>query len=153
VRRFVFRLARVERLRSAERREAHAALSVAIAEALDRQREREAMERFYEEAQAATLPPDLASDPSALRALAAWREGRRRVAFEAAERESAAFEKAREAERVHAAASRAHRVLERIRERRRQSWFEEASREEQKYLDETHLLRARRGDSDEEARG
>jgi flagellar export protein FliJ len=152
MRRFVFRLARVERLRAAERREAHAALTVAIAEALDRERERERRERAYEDARIAAIPPDLASDPRQLRAFAEWRDGLRRSALDAARREVAAFETAREAERVHAAASRAHRVLEKLRDRRMQDWYEGASREEQKFLDEIHLLRTGRGDT-EEARG
>jgi len=151
MRRFAFRLARVERLRSAERREAHAALAVAIAEAFERQAEREALERAYERARAAGLPGDLASDSGALKALLEWREGRRRVALEAANRELAAFDRAREAERAHASAARAHRVLEKLHGRRRQSWFEEASRDEQKFLDEIHLLRTGRGQAEEEA--
>jgi len=151
MRKFAFRLERVERLRSAERRSAHASLAIAIAEAFERQSEREALEREYENAVAADLPEELASDPAALRAFAAWRDGRRRVALEAARRELAAFDRARETERAHAAAARAHRVLERLHARRRQGWFEEASREEQKFLDEVHLLRTGRGQADEEA--
>jgi flagellar biosynthesis chaperone FliJ len=153
MRRFAFRLARVERLRSAERREAHAALAVAIAEAFERQAEREDLERTYEGSLAAELPDDLASIPGALRGLAEWRDGRRRIALEAARRELAAFEKARDAERAHSAAARAHRVLERLHGRRRQAWLEEASRDEQKFLDEIHLLRTGRGRSAEEDRG
>ncbi len=151
MRKFAFRLERVERLRSAERREAHAALAIAIAEAFERQSEREGLERVYENAVAAGVPEELASDPASLRAFAAWREDRRRMALEAARRELAAFDLAREAERAHASAARAHRVLERLHARRRQSWFEEATRAEQKFLDEVHLLRTGRGQADEEA--
>ena len=150
MRRFAFRLERVERLRSTERREAHAALALAIAEALGRQETREALERRYEEALAADVPEELASDPASLKAFAVWREDRRRVALEAARRELEAFDRAREAERAHASAARAHRVLERLHARRRQGWLEEASRAEQKFLDEVHLLRTGRGQGDEE---
>ena len=52
---------------------------------------------------------------------------------------------------LHVEASRSHRVLEKLEERKRQRWREEAAREEQRELDELHLLRAarrvrRRGD-------
>ena len=41
----------------------------------------------------------------------------------------------------HTEAARGHRVLERLHERRRQRWMQAAELEEQKFIDEIHLLR------------
>ena len=141
MKRFVFRLARVERLRASEKREARAGLVLAVAEALDRQRDREALEESLVEAAGALLPATLPSEPAALRAIAARREGLRAAAHAAALVEVDAFDRALEAEREFARASRAHRVLERLHERKRQRHDDEAAHEAQRFLDEIHLLR------------
>lgn len=140
MRRFAFRLERLERVRHGERRQAHATLALALHAALARQREREALEAEFREAAGAELPPDLVQQAWALRGLVEWREGRRRAAAEAARREVAAFDIAIDAEQVHAEAARAHRVLERLHERKKLQWHEHLAREEQKVLDELHLL-------------
>jgi hypothetical protein len=155
VKRFAFRLARLERLRQAARRQARAALALALAEARQREIERRAREAELHEAETCALEPELAGKPWSLRALALWRAGLRRAVLDAAARETQALALAARAEREHAAASREHRVIERLHERRRQAWSEDARRQEQKLLDESHsLLRAREPAAEpEEARG
>ena len=149
MRRFAFRLDRLERLRATRRKEAHAALATALAEALDREREREALEASHDEAQRAALPGEIAEDAGAIRGLYAWRESRRSLAFDAACREVRAFEDALRAEALHSDAARDHRVLERLRHRRREEWLAHEEREEQKFLDEVHILRVAREQREE----
>jgi hypothetical protein len=149
VKRFAFRLARLERLRATARKEAHASLAKALGEALEREREREGLEARHDEARRTDLPDDVAEDPGALRALHAWRESCRALAFDAACREVRAFDEALRAEAVHADAARDHRVLERLRHRRHAAWLEDAEREQQKFLDEVHILRVTREQREE----
>jgi len=144
VKRFAFRLDRLERLRAMRRKEAHAALATALGEALDREREREGLEAAHDEARQATLPASIAEDPGAIRGLYQWRESCRALAYEAACREVLAFEEALRAEAVHSDAARDHRVIEKLHERRREEWLLREEREEQKFLDEVPILRVAR---------
>ncbi len=142
MKRFRFRLARVERLRAGEKREARAVLATAVFEALDRQAQREAFEEQYGAVCADGLPTtETGCEAGTLRDLVAWREGLRDSARTAAEAEVAAFGVAEVAERAYTTASRAHRVLERLHERKRERWTLETLRGERKFLDEIHLLR------------
>jgi hypothetical protein len=151
MKRFVFRLDRLERVRLVGRRQARAALAVAIGEALARQHERETLESRLRQAATAALPADLQDQAWAIRSQALWREGLRAEAADAAGREVAAFDAARAAEAAHATAAREHRVLDRLHGRRKLEWLEELTREEQKSLDELHLLRRGRETETEEA--
>lgn len=146
MKRFRFRLARLEKLRAAQRREARAALALAIGALRECENAAHEAAAAREAAERAELGPDQAFDPAAWRALAAWREATRaRERTRLADVENA-LAVVREAEAAHAAASRAHRVLERLHERRLGRWSEEASREDQKFLDEIHLLRLPAGE-------
>jgi hypothetical protein len=149
VRRFVFRLERLESLREMWRMQARADLAVALGEARERERERERLESAYDEAESAVLPEDMAEDPRSLKDLLAWREGRRRSACAAGRLALLAWEGARAAEGVHAEAARDHRVMEKLHERRHREWLESAEREEQKFLDEVHILRVAREQREE----
>jgi flagellar export protein FliJ len=148
MKRFAFRLERLKRLRDAARREARAGLAQAIGIARERGCEREDNERSLEQALVTELPADRSVSAEALRQLSDWREGRRLLVRHAAGREAEAREAVDEAAREHAEAARAHRVLERLRERRFRRWLLEAETEERKFLDEVHQLRVvrRRGD-------
>lgn len=144
MRRFAFRLARFERLRSARRRQARVALAAALTEARDRESRRLAAEAALEEGETAALPPEIAEIGSAWREMALWREGLRETLTSAARAELSALEQVRRSGHVYTEAARDHRVIERLRERRHARWVEEASREEQKFLDEVHILRIAR---------
>ena len=141
MKRFVFRLAKLERLRDVRRREARARLVRALDVARDRESEREDRERAFAEALAAELPPEMASSPADLARLSDWRDGRRRMAAHAARRERVARTAADEAAGAHTEAARNHRVLERLRERRYRRWRAELEIDERKFLDEVHQLR------------
>ncbi len=151
--RFAFRLGRLERLRASEKREARAVLALALGEAYDSQARRELLERTYQEAEASALPPALESEPRAWRDLAEWRDGLRAAAAAAASDELAAIGRAQEAETAYTRAARSHRVLEKLHERKWQRWLDEGRRDEQKFLDEMHVLRVARGRAREEDRG
>ncbi len=144
MKRFEFRLARLERLRTLERNAARAALTRALGEVEERRRERDRERRELAEALHTELPEELAADPRAWQQLAEWRQRHRLALIAATERESQASEAVRRAEQAHTEAARAHRVLERLRERKYRRWRQEADAEEQKFLDETHLLRVGR---------
>ena len=141
MKRFRFRLARVERLRAGEKREARAVLATAVFEALDCQGQREALEAQYGAVFADGLPTGTGCEAGTLKGLVAWREGLHDSARTAAEAEVAAFAVAATAEQAYSNAFREHRVLERLHERKRERWAEETLRGEQKFLDEIHLLR------------
>lgn len=144
MKRFRFRLERLERLRSAERRQSRLALAHALADASAGTRLREAAERSAERAGAAAPRAGESVGSESLKAFYLWRERLRRELLEAASREREAWERAAAAEAAYLRASASHRVLERLRERRRERWIEQSVREEQKFLDETHLIRLAR---------
>ncbi len=144
MRRFRFRLERLERLRSAERRQSHLALARALADAIGQTRLREAAERSAERAEAAVPRAGDELESESLKAFYLWRERLRCELREAGARERDAWERAAAAEAAYVRASASHRVLERLRERSRRRWLERTAREEQKFLDEAHLLRLAR---------
>lgn len=144
MRRFRFRLERLERLRSAERRQSRLALARALADAIGHTRLREAAERSAERVEAAALRAGDALDSESLKAFCLWSERLRRELREARARERDAWERAAAAEAAYVRASASHRVLDRLRERSRRRWLEQTARAEQKFLDETHLLRLAR---------
>ena len=150
MRRFVFRLARVERVRETQRREARGVLFARIAEARAAERRREALERACDEVADPTAAIGSAEDAGVIKARFLHLAGLRGAAFVAAAEEVRAFDRAIEADHAHTEASRAHRVLEKLRARRQQSWLESASRDEQKFLDEIHVLRVAHGVGDKE---
>jgi flagellar export protein FliJ len=150
MKRFQFRLSRLEKLRDSQRREARSKLMAVFARAQERMEKREALEQAVRDADQVHLPKEVASSPQAHRELAAWREALRRALADAARKEIEAIRAVQEAEDVYTEASRSHRVLEKLRKRKRQRWIEEMLREEQKFLDETHLLRLARGQAGEE---
>jgi flagellar biosynthesis chaperone FliJ len=152
VNRFRFRLERVERLRKVRRGDAKAALVAALADARAAEGLRCALEVRWEQARAAG--PDLSAgcDGRRIREHALWVETTRDAAAAAAHDEVAAFDAARACDALHTEAAREHRVIERLRDRRRRAWEEAAAVEEQKFLDEIHLLRRARGVEREESR-
>jgi flagellar export protein FliJ len=151
MKRFAFRLQRLEKLRQGERRQARSALAAALASADNARRRREALALALRDAEAYRLSGKSATDPRALRELANWREALRSALVKAGEDEIAAVEEVRAAERRYTEASRAHRVLEKMHKRKRTRWYEAFTREEQKFLDEIHLLRLAREHVGEEA--
>lgn len=150
MKRFKFRLAKLEKLRKRTKRDTRIALAEAIAEAYDRTRQREAFESRLADSNRQALPATQVSDPKILRQLAAWRDGLHTIAVHAAglEREANAF--ASEKTKEYSAASRAHRVLELLKEKRYRRWLEDSEIEERKFLDEIHLLRLARAGSGKE---
>ena len=140
--RFKFRLARLEKLRELRRREARIALARAVA-ARNALRERRAeAEGRYQQAVYTELS-DGPHDISEWRELIGSRE-RARMQLAAAETaEAEAQPELDQAEAAYAEASRKHRALERLREKRHARWREEEKQEEQKFLDENFLLRSR----------
>ena len=144
MKRFVFRLARLEQLREIERREARAALARALGEEERVRAERDAACSRLEEAWGGTFDEEAASDARALRALADWRAGRRAVLVAADEAFDRATATARAALDRHTEAARRHRVLERLHETKRERWLAEERLEEGKFLDEIHQLRLAR---------
>ena len=141
MKRFVFRLGRLERLLKIRRDQARAALAATLAESARLTRQRESSENDYRDALSRELPRDRVSDPLALREMAEWRAGMRRLVAHAGRMQEEAAERVRVAADEHAGKAREHRVLEKLRERRRKRWLEESESEERKFLDETHLLR------------
>ncbi len=142
MRRFQFRLARLEKLRELRRREARIALAQAVA---TRDTKREALseaENMYRQAIYTELDEG-AHDITLWRELMARRERARESVRYAAEKEQEATLSLAEAEAAYAEASRKHRALERLREKRYARWREEEKQEEQKFLDENYLLRSR----------
>jgi hypothetical protein len=144
MRRFRFRLEKVERWRWAARKEARVALARALAEAAARASAREAAERELARADEHSPLGDPSPLPSVLKEFYSWRERLREDLLVARAREKEARERAAEAEAAHEAARAAHRLLEKLRLKRWSRWLEQARRDEQKFLDEVHLLRAAR---------
>ena len=142
MKRFVFRLARLERVREVRRREARAGLAVAMALLHDRQRERAQEQAALAEAWQERIDAGSTVNASELKALARWRQARGAAVAEAERQEAAAQQSLADAVRRHELAAREHRVIERLRERRRLRWRNEAELEEQKFLDEVAILRA-----------
>jgi len=140
MKRFTFRLAKLERLRDARRRASRVALAEALAEARLRRAERERESEAL--ADARSRPWDAGgSDASELKRLAAWRDGRVR-SVELADAAVADAEAVVEtAGRKHTEDAREHRVIEKLHAKRWRQWVGEWEREQQKFLDETHLAR------------
>jgi flagellar FliJ protein len=143
VKRFVFGLARVLRLRSSLERERARELGRAVREAEERKQEAdraaERLARYGEQASAGNASVTTAGSLNNLRLSVEAAEGRleRANASHAEAEESVAREQERFRE-----ARREREVLERLRERRRDDWRQESSRLEQKELDE--IARQRR---------
>jgi flagellar export protein FliJ len=144
MKRFVFRLARLERLREIERREARAELALCLGAEEQARIARQAAHSRLEEAWGAALDGPAASDGRSLRALADWREGLYRALGASDEALDRAAGKTREALDRHTEAARRHRVIERLHETKRERWLEEERLEEGKFLDEIHQLRLAR---------
>jgi flagellar biosynthesis chaperone FliJ len=85
-----------------------------------------------------------------MRRLAAWRDALHRMVVHASMREEEARTEASGKSREYREASREHRVLELLREKRYRRWLEDAELEERKFLDEIHLLRLARSGSGKE---
>jgi flagellar export protein FliJ len=133
---------RLESLRRSRRREAEIALAAALGEAERRTRLRESLQRAAADAARAVAPRgDEDEDGRALRERAAYLEAVQQAAAKAARLEAEGLRSAERAQERYRQASREHRVLVRLRERSWRRWLKEASREEQKFLDEMHLLR------------
>lgn len=146
MRRFVFPLTRLERLREVQRTQARAGLAGAIGEVRGwharAEAEREHLVR--------PLPVDdeMTANSEALKADAEWRAGRRALVRDARQHESVAKDELRRHQQDYARAARDHRVVERLREKRFERWRLEAERDERAFLDEIHLLRLLRGRRD-----
>jgi hypothetical protein len=151
MKRFLFPLARFERLRLARRREALAVLAARLRRVDDARRRREDLESALD---AADGPPanGRTEDARTLKDRYAHREGLRGAARTTAIVEAAARESAATADRAHTEAMRAHRAIEKLHTRRHQAWRVSAAKEDQKFLDEMHLLRVARGEGSTEGR-
>lgn len=153
MKRFVFKLERLERLRDVQRREARSRLADAMTELDSRRATREEHEAQLQAAVAATPSEPGEHVARELKQILAWQADRaERVGLAEAD-ESIARDRVEEALAQHAEAAREHKVLGRLRQKRRVQWQQEADTEERKFLDEVHLQRlARRsnGDTEEE---
>lgn len=138
MKRFRFRLRRLERLRDVRRRQARAVVAQALARVREVVRDREQRECTLATSVSLDPPASGPLDPAAIKALAEWREGLRRGVRQAAAVERQERERAREATARLALAARDHRVLERLRERQHALWLCDADVEQQKFLDEVH---------------
>jgi flagellar export protein FliJ len=141
VKRFVFRLERLERVRKVRRAQARAKLSDALAELRGHRARTQAQRQALDESLRVELPQPLAAEPWALKQLAEWQVHHRRLVERLEREEAEAGRLAREALGRYAEAGREHRVLERLRERRHRQWLEQAEGQDRKFLDEMHLLR------------
>ena len=153
MKRFVFKLTRLERLREIRERQARIALAEALARRRQAETRSEEARLAYDESLAAELPAAVATEPRAWRERAEAQAVRRagmRLARREARREEADCE---EVVQRHAVAAREHRALQRLHERRQLRWREESEREEQKFLDEVHLLRVARERDEPEVAG
>ena len=152
MRRFRFRLETLQRLRLAESRAAAVALAAALRDAAKAQRR---LRRIGEESLQAEQQwhAELdGSDGRELRGHARFLEAMRGRRVEAGRAEQCARAELATREQDYSVRARAHRVLERLRERQRTRWLEQGSREEQKQLDELHRLRSfEAGRNDEES--
>ncbi len=141
MKRFTFRLARLEKLRSRRKKEARSVLAVAINKVRDAENIQLACRREYEDSFEAELPDSMAEDPRAIEMMVAWRDGLKRKQAVAGRQLQEAESIVSEKQKFYTEAARANRVLEILRERQYKRWQEETNREEQKFLDEVHLLR------------
>lgn len=146
MKRFEFRLERLERVRDVRRGQARQQLATALGALRGAQRRREDEARAAKDAAHHALPEALAADPRLLQQLESWREYRRNCLLEAARLEGVATQQVGVAAHRHTEAERALRVIERLRERRHAAWTEELQREEQGFFDEAALWRASRRD-------
>ncbi len=144
MKRFTFRLARLEKLRRREKQEARSGLALAIGEVRRAEDFVDDCRNEYEKSFQAVLPKELAENPRAMEMLAAWRAGLKRKLETAVRRLQEAEAEAQEKEKIYTETARANRVLEILRERQYRRWRQETDREEQKFLDEVHLLAIRR---------
>jgi flagellar export protein FliJ len=138
MRRFSFRLHRLERLREMEKREAGLQLAAAHAVVDERRGRREAAERMLRQSE--ELWSEVGSGDSSPREAAAFLEDSRKATAVTGTQEREAQHAAENRERICIERCREHRVLEKLRERKWRSWLNEAAREEQTMLDELHLL-------------
>lgn len=146
MKRFRFRLQRLERLRRDERRESEARMALAVADAADRRNRRELFEqaaagahlRWHEKAHGDS------PEASRLRAAAELIETAWHAVTAARRAETKALEIVEARHHAYTEKARAHRVVQNLGERRRRRWLEEATREEQRLLDELHLLQLAR---------
>jgi hypothetical protein len=140
VKRFVFRPAKLERVRDLARRASRAELARALAEGSRSRSEHEREALVLAEARSRAWAP-VPVDASELKRLASWCEERAGSVARAEAAVRAADVATEAAARRHTEDARAHRVLERLREKRWGQWIDEWEREQQKLLDETHLAR------------
>lgn len=138
MKRFRFRLKRLERLRDVRRLQARAVVAQALARVREVVRDREQRECALATSVSSDLPTSGPLDLAGIKALAEWREGLRRGVRHAAAVERQERERAREATARLALAARDHRVLERLRQRQHARWLRDADLEQQKFLDEVH---------------
>lgn len=149
MKRFRFRLAILERLRLSESRARAVALAEAIRGASSAQRRlAEAGEELQQAARDWQADLD-GSDGRDLRGRAEYLDAMRGRRADAGAAVVEAGDEVATRERDYSDRARAHRVLVRLRERQRRRWLEEASREEQKLLDELHRLRGSESSPDE----
>jgi flagellar export protein FliJ len=149
MRRFRFRLQRLEQLRDMEKREAALQLAVARTGAEEMRAHREEAERTLQESE--KIWNGIGSGESSPREAAAFVDRSRRVTALAAQRERTAELAAEKKEEICVERARAHRILERLRERKWRFWLKDAEREEQAMLDELHLLQSANGRKAEES--
>jgi flagellar export protein FliJ len=143
MKRFRFRLERLERLRRTARSEARAELSAELARLSERRARRESAERslvLAERGWHELLGPARAAAPR-LREAAEALESARRALAGATSEERAARATVETAEERYAERRRDHRVLLRLRERRWLRFAQQTRRDEQKRLDELHVGR------------
>ena len=142
MKRFRFRLETLERLRLAESRAAAAVLAEGMRDAAEAKRRLgQVDEELLQAERDWRVEPD-GSDGRALRVHAEFLEMMRGRRADASTAEQRARAELATREQDYSVRARAHRVLEKLRERRRKRWFEQGSREEQKLLDELHRLRS-----------
>lgn len=147
MKRFHFRLERLERLRRREQRDAAVQLAEATAAVEDCRRRREMLERAENEIHEMWREESRKNSPRAglLREIAEQLEATRRSIEAAGEREKRALELLVSRREAYLERSRAYRVLEKLREKRWRRWLEQVQREEQRQLDELHLLQTAGG--------
>ncbi|MCP3979369.1 MAG: hypothetical protein GY716_08575 [bacterium] len=149
MKRFRFRLERLERLRYVQRREAETRLAEALAGLADCDALIETRRRELGRAAASwsELPRRAPVDANALQLAADELDASRTAIDRAHAKRRIALERLRTIEVEHETRSREHRVLERLRARSFERWRLSGAREEQKLLDELHLLKLGRADS------
>ena len=141
MKRFRFRLAILERLRLSASRASAVALAGAIRDASAAQHRLEAVGEDLRQAEREWQVELDGSDGRDLRGQAEYLEAMRGQRADAGTVVRDAQTELATREQDYSIRARAHRVLEKLRERQRRRWLEEGSREEQKLLDELHRLR------------